>query len=45
MKLNNSNLEKLEEDHFHHLGFSTTSVDVKKVFHDVKVIKISFIHY
>ena len=42
MKLTNKHLEALEADHFHHLGFDTQSVDVKKKFHDVKV---NFFHY
>jgi len=41
MKLSNKHLEALEADHFHHLGFDTQSVDVKKEFSDVKFVCVS----
>ena len=37
VKIGNPHLVSIEEDHFHHLGFNTSSTDVKKEYFDVKV--------
>lgn len=41
MKLTNQHLGQLEFDHFHHLGFSTKSKDIKSLFQDVKFVCLS----
>ena len=37
MKVINKYLDQMDTDHFHHIGFSTADVDIKKEFSNVKV--------
>lgn len=41
MNLQNKYLDQLKTDNFHHLGFSTETRDVKKLFSDVKFVCLS----
>jgi len=41
MNLQNKHLQELKVDKFHHLGFSTETIDVKDVFKDVKFVCLS----
>ena len=37
MKIRNPHLANIGDDNFHHLGFNTSSTDMKKEYSDVKV--------
>ena len=43
VNINNPNLDDINEDNFHHLGFNTSSTDVRKEYSDIKVSLLFFL--